>query len=280
MSQREGKKIVKVVLTVVMLAIGVICIFPFIFMIYSSFKPTGEVLSKPFEIISKNATVQNYIDVFHHRLYSMAGFYKNTLFMTGMALLIKSVVVTLTAYGFSKIKFPGRDAIFFVLLGALMIPSDVLLIPRYIVFNSLHLIDSSWVMILPAAVDVYFVFQVRQSFLLIPASISEAARIDGCGHFKIYLKIIVPLAKASIATMLLFSFVWLWNDYTSPYLYINDYKKQMLSVGIKMIAQDTNSINMGVQMAAATLVLLPLIVVFFITQRYFVEGITAGAVKG
>ena len=136
-----------------------------------------------------------------------------------------------------------------------------------------------WAIIIPSCVDVYFVFLLRQAFISIPESISEAAKIDGCNRFTIYARIITPLAKPSIATMILFSFVWTWNDYMSPYLYISDINKQMLSVGIKLFSAGQVQ-DYGSQMAAATLVLLPIIVVFLFCQRFFIENATSSGVKG
>ena len=142
-----------------------------------------------------------------------------------------------------------------------------------------ELLNTMWAIIISSCVDVYFVFLLRQAFISIPESISEAAKIDGCNHFTIYARIITPLAKPSIATMILFSFVWTWNDYMSPYLYISDINKQMLSVGIKLFSAGQVQ-DYGSQMAAATLVLLPIIVVFLFCQRFFIENATSSGVKG
>lgn len=166
-----------------------------------------------------------------------------------------------------------------MLLAGLMIPSDIMIMPRYIIFKQLHILNTMWALILPAAVDVYFVFLLRQAFVAVPDALSEAARIDGCSHFTIYRRIILPLCMPQVSTMLLFSFVWSWNDYMGPYLYISDINKQMISVGIKLFASGLTQ-DYGAQMAGATLVLVPVIIAFFLCQKYFVEGITAGAVKG
>ena len=154
--------------------------------------------------------------------------------------------------------------------------------PPYLIctiFKNLGILNTMWSLILPAAVDVYFVFLLRQAFVAVPDALSEAARIDGCGHFRIYRQIVLPLCGPQVSTMLLFSFVWSWNDYQGPYLYISDINKQMLSVGIKLFAAGQAQ-DYGAQMAGATLVLVPVIVAFLLCQKYFVEGITSGAVKG
>ncbi|GMQ61929.1 carbohydrate ABC transporter permease [Vallitalea maricola] len=265
--------------TIIMLLIGIGGIFPFIFMISSTFKVSGEVLKVPFHILPEHFTLDNIKGLFASEYYNFIRWYWNTIFVTGMILLIKVFFISYTAYGFSKIKFAGRDIIFLILLAALMIPSDIMIMPRYMIFKKLHILNTPWALILPATVDVYFVFLLRQAFIAIPASLSEAARIDGCGHGRIYTRIILPLAKPAIATMLLFSFVWAWNDYMGPYLYISDLNKQMLSVGIKLFSSG-QVIDYGLQMAGATLVLLPIIIVFFLTQKVFVEGVSTSGVKG
>lgn len=275
----KKQKITKWILTVIMLIVGLLCIYPFIFMLSSSFKLSGDVLTKPFQIIPNPFTFENITGLFNTEYYNFPLWYLNTIIVTGVTLLFKIVLITYTAYGFSKINFKGRDAIFLVLLAAMMIPSDIMIIPRYIIFKKLHILNTFWSIILPSLVDVYFVFLLRQSFIGIPESISEAAKIDGCNHFRIYAQIVVPLAKPAITTMMLFSFVWVWNDYMSPYLYISDIKKQMLSVGIKLFSSGQVQ-DYGSQMAAATLVLLPIIVVFLFCQRYFVESSTSSGVKG
>lgn len=276
---RRKQLTIKWILTIVLLVLGLACIYPFFFMLSSSFKPSGDVLSTPLQLIPKNFTLMNFDTLFNNEFYDFFKWYGNTVVMTGLTLLLKLFVITITAYGFAKIKFPGRDGIFLVLLAALMIPSDIMIMPRYIIFKELHILNTMWSLILPAAVDVYFVFLLRQAFVAVPEALSEAARIDGCGHFTIYRRIVVPLCMPQISTMLLFSFVWSWNDYMGPYLYISDINKQMISVGIKLFASGQAQ-DYGAQMAGATLVLVPVIVAFFLCQKYFVEGITSGAVKG
>lgn len=275
----KKNKIYKLLLTVIMLVIGTLCIFPFIFMVYSSFKVSADVLQKPFQIVPDPATFDNIKGLFTSEHYDFTKWYVNTTVMTLTAIAIKIVLITYTAYGFSKINFKGRDTIFLVLLAAMMIPTDIMIIPRYIIFKNLRLLNSMWAIIIPSCVDVYFVFMLRQAFISIPDSISEAAKIDGCNHFVIYSRIITPLAKPQIATMVLFSFVWIWNDYMGPYLYISDIKKQMLSVGIKLFASGQAQ-DYGAQMAAATLVLLPIIVLFLFCQRFFIENAASSGVKG
>lgn len=273
------EKIISWVITGILCVIGLACIFPFLFMLSSSFKISGEVLQYPIKLIPETITFKNFTDLFGDPYYDFTRWYKNTIIMTVSTIALKVFIVTLTAYAFSKIKFQGRNLIFLVLLSAMMIPGDIMLIPRYIIFKQLNIIDTMWSLVLPATFDVYFVFMVRQAFVSIPDSLSEAAEIDGCNHFQIYSRIILPLAKPSIVTMVLFTFVWSWNDYMSPYLFITSIEKQMLSVGIKLFTEGQVA-DPALQMSAATVVLIPILVLFFFSQKYFVEGVSNSGVKG
>ncbi len=272
-------KALKWVLTIIMILVGFCFVAPFIFMLSSSFKVSGEVMRFPWHLIPESPTVKNFIGLFTNGVYNFQKWYVNTIVMTGLTILIKIFFVSFTAYGFAKINFKGKDVIFLVLLSAMMIPSDIMILPRYIIFKNLHILDSMWALILPSCVDVYFVFLLRQSFISIPDSISEAAKIDGCSHMRIFWRIVFPLAKPSIATMALFSFTWSWNDYTGPYLYISTMDKQMLSVGIKLFSSGLTQ-DYGAQMAAATIVLIPIMVAFLFCQRFFIEGVASSGVKG
>lgn len=276
---KKKNNVLKWALTIFMLIVGVICITPFIFMVSSSFKVSGEVMKFPWHLIPESPTIQNFIGLFTNGIYNFQKWYANTIVMTGLTIIIKVFFVSFTAYGFAKINFKGKDAIFLVLLSAMMIPSDIMILPRYIIFKDLHILDTMWVLILPSCVDVYFVFLLRQSFISIPESISEAAKIDGCGHMKIFWRIIFPLSKPAIATMALFSFTWSWNDYTGPYLYISTMDKQMLSVGIKLFSSGLTQ-DYGAQMASATIVLIPIMIAFLFCQRFFIEGVASSGVKG
>lgn len=276
---KTKKKSIKIALTVFILLIGLASNFPFLFMISSSFKVSGEVMKFPWHLIPDNPTMMNFKALFTNGIYNFQKWYFNTVVMTALTIAIKIFFVSFTAYGFARIKFRGKDAIFLVLLSAMMIPGDIMIIPRYMIFKNLHILDSMWALILPSCVDVYFVFLLRQSFISIPDSISEAAKIDGCSHLKIYWKIIFPLAKPAIATMALFSFTWSWNDYMGPYLYISTMDKQMLSVGVKLFSSGLIQ-DYGAQMAAATVVLLPILVAFLFCQKFFIEGVASSGVKG
>ena len=262
----------KLILTIILLAVGIINIFPFIFMISSSFKPLGKVFEYPIRIIPGQLYLNNYIDIFS-KDYDFLLWYKNTIVLEIVTMICKIFVVTLGAYAFARLRFRGRNIIFLFLLSALMLPVDATLVQKYIIFKILHLTDTMWVLVVSYTFDVYFLFLMRQFFLTIPFELSEAAIIDGCGHFKVFYRIILPLAKPGLITMVLFTFVSAWNDFTGPFIFITDIKKQMLTVGIQMF-QIQRITDYALQMAGASLGLIPIIIVFLFSQKYFIQGIT------
>ena len=163
---QKKNKIFGWVITIVMLIVGLLCIYPFIFMVSSSFKVSGDVLQKPFQIIPDPATLENIKGLFRSDYYNFPKWYLNTVLMTGITIIIKLFLITYTAYGYSKMKFKGRDAIFLVLLAAMVIPADIMILPRYMIFKNLKLLNSMWAIIIPSCVDVYFVFLFCQRFFI------------------------------------------------------------------------------------------------------------------
>lgn len=275
MSKRTLRKLL---LTVVAGGFGLMNLFPFIFMLSSSFKVLGKVFEYPFRLIPDPFVTEHYRGLFDDR-YNFVLWYQNTAVMVVLTLLLKCAVVAITAYAFARLEFQGRDKIFLLFLAALMLPGDATIIQRYVLYKMLHLTDSMWALILPAAFDVYFVFLLRQFFMSIPRELSEAGIIDGCGHIRVFYKIILPLAKPAMITMILFSFVWAWNDFTNPFIFITNVNKQMLTVGISMF-QEVKSQNYPLQMAASALALIPVLILFLFSQQYFIKGIATSGIKG
>ncbi|MEN6315593.1 MAG: carbohydrate ABC transporter permease [Clostridiaceae bacterium] len=266
------------ILTAFLIIVGCINIFPFIFMVSSSFKPLNQIFEYPFRLIPGTFTMINYKGLFSEE-YFFTRWYANTIVMVISTILLKSIVIIPAAYAFSRLKFRGRDKIFLVFLATLMIPGDVTLVPRYVVYKLLGITDSMWSLVLPNAFDIFFVFMLRQFFATIPFELTEAAIIDGCSHFKVLYRVILPNAKPAFLTMIIFTFIWGWNDYMGPYIFITDNKKQMLTVGIQMF-QNGYAEDYGLQMAAAALAMVPVIILFLSAQKYFIEGVATSGIKG
>jgi len=182
-------------------------------------------------------------------------------------------------YAFARLEFPGREKLFFAYLGTMMIPYQVTLIPLFILMRYLGWIDSHLSLIVPACFSAFGTFLLRQFFLTIPKELEEAARIDGSSEFGIYSRIILPLAKPALATLGVFTFMWSWNDFMGPLIFINTMEKKTLTLGLASF-QGMYTTDWTLLMAASVMALLPLIVIFLFAQRYFVEGITLSGIKG
>ena len=272
------KSILKIGLSIFSIIIALLNIFPFIFMLSSSFKPLGKVFEYPIKLIPDTIILDNYINLFSpDQMFTR--WYANSIVMVILTMITKTTIVCITSYAFAKLKFKGKNVIFIIFLSALMIPGDVTLVQRYVIYKNLSITDSLWALVLPATFDMYFVFMMRQFFMGIPNDLTEVAIIDGCSHFKIFYKIMIPLAKPAIMTMILFTFVWSWNDYTNAFIFITDTKKQMLTVGLSMFSVMRVD-NYAIQMAGASLALIPVIFLFIFTQKQFVEGIATTGIKG
>ena len=269
----------KTVLTVLLTIYGLFNIFPFVFMLSSSFKPAADIFSGVLNIIPERIVTYNYIDIFDASKYQFPTWYKNTLVMVIITIILKCLIVSMAGYSFARLKFKGRDTLFLIFLSAMMLPGDVLLVPRYVVYKMFGLTNSMWCMILLYTFDVFFVFMMKQFFETIPFELSEAATIDGCNQFTVFSKVILPNVKPAFVTMILFTFIWQWNDYMNPYIFITDIKKQMLSVGIQFFQQRAGA-NYGMQAAGTALILIPVLIVFLFSQKYFIEGIATSGVKG
>lgn len=268
----------KAIITFLFLFVSLTGLFPFIFMLSSSLKNAADVFAYPFQLISDPLVLTNYPELFSPNYYFVR-WYTNTIVMVAVTLAFRMVVVGITAYSLSKLRYKGRDTLFLLFMVTLMIPGDQLLVPRYIVLSILKLTDTMWSMVFLYTFEFFLVFLVRQSYLSIPDELSEAAIIDGCSHFRVYFNIILPLSKPVMVTMAIFTFVWQWNDFTNPFIFINDSTKTMISVGISKFATE-HTVNYALQMAGASLTLLPVIIVYLFTQRYFIQGVATSGIKG
>lgn len=275
---KEKKSYKKIILTILMIILGISNIFPFIFTLSASFKPLNEIFVYPIKLIPDTFIWTNYTSLFSKE-FDFIRWYGNTILRVALTISIKFFVVSLTAYTFAKMQFKGKNTLFIVLLSSMMIPPEAMIIPKYVIFKQIGLTNTIWSVVLPNVFDVFFVFMLRQFFMSIPDSLSEAGIIDGCGHFRIYTRIVMPLARPAVVTMILFTFIWGWNDYMDPYIFITDTNKQMLSVGIKLF-QAGHATDYGMQLAASMLVLLPVLILFLFTQKYFVEGVATSGMKG
>lgn len=273
--RRTGKRIA---ITGVMWAAGLLMIFPLLWMVSTSFKIDAEVFKFPIEWIPKNGTLKNFQQVWLGK-YNFFRYYGNSILVTSVTVLLSVLVNTTAGYAFGRIRFKGKDALFLVYLSAMMIPQQVTLIPRYMIFHYVGILDSHLSLILPGMFRVICVFLMRQFFMQIPYDYTEAARIDGARELNIFTRVILPMAKPALITTIILVFTWSWNDYEDPLIFLISEKKFTLPLGLNHF-KDELGIQYGPLMAASLSSILPIIVVFLCGQRAFIEGLTSGGVKG
>jgi ABC-type glycerol-3-phosphate transport system permease component len=262
---------------------SIIMIGPFYWALSTSFKPSGDVFASPPKFIPDPWTLTNYRDVFTHLPFGR--YLLNSIIVTGTIVGLNVVFDTAAAYAFAKLRFPGRNVLFFLLLITLMIPFQVNLIPLYRIMVALHDfnpnlgVDTYSALILPGAIQVFGIFLMRQFLASIPDDILESARVDGASEFTILARIVFPIALPGMATLAIFTFLGAWNDFLWPLIVTNSDEVRTLPVGLALLAR-RNTVNWGDAMAGTALAAGPMILVFLFLQRRFIEGLTAGAVKG
>ncbi len=271
--------VLKVVVTAILLVLSVSMITPILWMVSASFKFEADVFAFPIQWIPKRwNAVSNYREVWGSG-YNFALYYLNSAKVTIFATFFQVLFSAMGAYAYTKIRFPFRDQLFLLYLATLMIPEQVTIVPRFMVFRYLGLYDTHFGLVAMLSFSVYGVFLLRQFMVTIPASLSEAAKIDGASHLTIFLKIILPITKPAIATLAILKFVWTWNDYQNPLIFLSTKEKFTLQLGMQQFASESG-VYYSLVMVAAVLAIIPLFIIFIIGQKYVIKGISMGAVKG
>ncbi len=264
--------------TYLLLILGaIITIAPFLWMALTSIKPEWEVFLIPPTLIPKAPTLIAYKKLFEQ--VNFARTLMNSAIITLSFTVINVFVCSLAGYAFAKIKFLGRDKIFFLFLATIMIPSQVTMIPSFMVLRNLGLLNNYFGLILPGSASIFGIFLVRQFMLGVPTDLIDAARIDGCNEFLIYRHIILPLLRPVLATIAIFAFMGAWNDFLWPLIVMTSEKMYTLPVALAMLNGEHNT-AWALLMAGAMVVTLPVLIVFFALQRYFIEGIAHSGIKG
>ncbi len=268
------------VVTYLLLIFGsIVMLIPFVWLVRSSFMELGQIFIIPPEWIPRPFTFMNYVDAF-----TAVPFFR--YFLNTMIILVSVEVGVLlsssiSAYSFARLRWPGRNLIFVILLSGLMLPYAVTLIPTFILWRYLGGINTFLPLTVPAwfGGGIFNIFLLRQFFMTIPIELDEAAHIDGATFFQVYYKIILPLSKPALIVVAVFNFMWVWNDFLGPIIYLNDPDKFTLAIGLAGF-KSIYSAQWHLLMAASTAVLLPMIIVFFIGQKYFIQGIALTGLKG
>ncbi len=267
----------KTIMYVILALLTALTLMPLLWMLSASIKTDSEVFSLVFHWFPKNPQIKNYTKIWEK--IPLARFVFNSVKLTVIITAIQVLTSSFAAYGFSKCKFKGRDMLFLLYVATIAIPWQVYMLPQYSMMNKLHLVDSHLGYILMQSFTAFGVFLMRQFFMSLPNELLEAGRIDGLSEYGNYFQIALPLAKPSIATLTIFSFVTIWNDYMGPMIYFNTTENKTIQLGIKMfIAQ--YSAEYGLVMAASVLSLIPVLIIFLAGQKFFVQGVASSGIKG
>jgi len=258
---------------------GIAILMPFFWTLSSSLKPYGAGIRFPPQFIPETVVWENYPQVF--RTIPFLTFFRNSVFVTSMALIGELLSASMVAYSFARLRFPGRNILFVIVLATMMIPYPVTMVPTFVIFRQLGLVGTFFPLILPPFFGPAFsIFLLRQFFLTINHELDEAAKVDGANEFTIYWRIILPLAKPALATIAIFSFMANWNDFMGPLIYLNNSEMYTLALGINYLRSFRGGGDLSLQMAASVMFMAPCILLYFIAQRNIVQGIVTTGLKG
>jgi multiple sugar transport system permease protein len=273
---QQRRFISKLVLTFILTFLAIIMVLPFVWMISTSFKTGNEVFNYPIEWLPAHPVFDNHIKVWAGGFLT---YYLNSLKISFACMAGSTFFGALAAYGFARIEFKGRDQLFFLYLAMLMIPPQILFVPRFIMFNWAGIYNTHWALILPGQFTIFGVFLLRQFFKGIPREISESAAVDGAGHLRIFAQIILPLAKPALVTFAILDFSWNWNDFENALVFLVNRDLYTVPLGLTNFIGEHN-VDYNGMMAAAVAAIIPMLVVFLIGQKFIIQGVANTGVKG
>jgi multiple sugar transport system permease protein len=267
----------KTIAHIVLMAGAITMILPFIWMISTSLKQLSEVFVFPPTLFGEKMVWDNYLRISDRFPFDL--YFLNSLKITVIVTVTQLITSSMAGFVFARLRFKFRDPLFGLYLATMMIPAQVTIIPNFIIMRFFNLIDTHWSLILPALVSAFGTFLLRQFFITIPVSLEDAAKIDGCTPFGVYRRIFVPLSKPAMATLGVFVFMGMWNDFLAPLIYINSQNKMTLPLGLASM-QGMYSTDWPVLMAGTVITIIPLIVMFLLAQDFFIKGVTLSGLKG
>ncbi len=279
--KRTTRRIIKdAVVYALLFALGGVFLLPFLWMVTSSLRSQGAGVTFPPQFLPTEYNWQNYPRVFE--MIPFARFSLNSVIVTVLAVGGELLSTSFVAFGFARLRFPGRNILFVILLTTMMIPYPVTMIPSFILWvRGLGLANTFGPLVLPSFFGPAFsIFLLRQFFMTINTEMDEAAKVDGANEFRIYWQIILPLAKPALATIAVFSFIANWNDFLTPLIYLSDPQMYTLALGINYLRNFRGGGELALQMAAAVMFILPCLIIYFLSQRYIVQGIVTTGLKG
>ena len=278
-SRRWSQAVTRVVATLVATIGAVVVMVPVVWMLSTSLKPLGQTLAFPPTWIPKPFQWGNYVEALTFLPFHL--FAKNSLIYTVSTMVGEALASSLVAFAFARLRARGRNLLFLLVLSTMMVPAQVTMIPQYVMFSKIEWTDSLRPLIVPAFFgSPYLIFLLRQFFATISRDMDDAARIDGCSWFGIYWRVIVPMSKPVLTTVMILSFMWHWNDFMGPLIYLDSKEKMTLSLGLSRFTAQYGATPWNLLMAASLVTVLPCVVLFFVLQRYFIQGIVISGVKG
>lgn len=266
-----------VVKWVLLAALTFVMLYPFLWMVVTSFKPETEIVKFPPQLFSGTYSTESYTNIWQR--IPFLSYYKNTVIFATMVTVVSLLFDTMAGYAFARLDFPGKNIMFCLVLGTLMIPFQVIMVPLYAELFKMNLINTYLGLLLPRATNAFGIFMMRQFFVSLPKGMEEAARIDGCSEFRIYWHIMLPLCKPAIISLAIFHFMFNWNDLLYPLLLTTDKTMRTLPAGLALF-MGQHVIEYGVLMAGACLSILPIFIAYLFAQKYFVQGIAMTGMKG
>lgn len=280
---REKRLINDTIYHIVVFAFGLLMVYPLIWMVASSFKPTGTIFTTAQNLIPETFVTENYVNGWKgFAKVGFAVFIKNSIFISVVATFGTILSSALVGYGFSRFEFKGKGILFTAMLLSMMLPAQVLMIPQYLWYNKLQWVGSYIPLTFPYyfAIQGFFVYLFKNFIDGVPRELDEAAKIDGCSYWKIFVTIIMPLAVPAVVTGCIFSFMWRWDDYLSALLYVSKTAKYPVSLALKLFCDPGSTSDYGAMFAMATVSILPSMLIFLFFQKYLVDGISTSGLKG
>jgi multiple sugar transport system permease protein len=276
-ARRSGRWLDRVLVLLLLLG-GALMMLPFAWMFSTSWRLARDSFSLPPEWLPTAWRLENYREVLES--IPFLAFVLNSLKVAALITAGQLVTCSMAAYAFGRLRFPGRDALFLVFLSQLMVPQQVTIIPVFVLIRVLGLLDTHWALVIPALVSAFGTFLLRQFFLTIPHELEEAARVDGAGYVRTFLRIVLPLAGPGLSTLAIFTFNFYWNEFFRPLLFISTWDRMTLPLGLTVMKGFLGVGNVAAIMAGVSMGIVPVLLVFLIAQRYLIEGVTLTGIKG
>lgn len=279
-SQKKTELVGRIIIYTILIFAAVICLFPFIWMISTSFKPMSDIYKMPPSLIPERITITNFVEGWKGANFQM--YFKNTAVIAFLATVGTVLSSATVAYGFARFESRLSKVLFMVLLGTIMLPTQVTLIPQYLLYHKMGMLDTFWPFVIPSWLGggAFNIFLFVQFFRTLPKELDEAAKIDGANSLQIFTKILLPSVKPVMLAVLVMSLVYNWNDFFNPLIYLNSNDKFTIAIGLQFFKGSQGNVQVGQMMAMALVSLLPVLIVFVTCQKYFIEGIKLSGLKG